>query len=304
MDLHPEDLLECDAVGELTPAERERLQMHLRHCAACRLERRVRDDFQRVADDLNPDVRALVASALGTKRARSHRLRVRARVARLRFGLVAAALFALTGLAAAAAGWPLLRSALRRPDDAVPRAVSTTVGARFEAHGAAGAPTEPVLDTPEPLAIALSSAPPGAPSPGDPARASVSRASPPPLEDASSLFTAANATRRRGEHERAAALYRRLILRYPASVEAHESLAVLGRMLLDDGDAAGALEAFEAYLSRGGALAAEALLGKALALQRLGRPDEERSAWSALVDTYPDSVHADRARARLRDLER
>jgi tetratricopeptide (TPR) repeat protein len=303
MDLHPEDLLECDAAGELGPAERERLEMHLRHCAACRLERRVRDDFQRVDDDFTPDVRALVASALGPERARSHRLRVRSRVARLRFGLVAAALFALTGLAAAAAGWPLLRSALRRPDDSVPRAVSTTVAARFDPHGAAGAPTEPVLDPPEPPAMAISSTPTGAPSPGDPTRAPVSRASPPPLDDVSSLFTAANAARRRGGHEKAAALYRRVIARYPASAEAHESLAVLGRMLLDDGDAAGALESFEAYLSRGGALVAEALLGKALALQRLGRSYEERSAWSALVGAYPDSVHADRARARLRDLE-
>ena len=78
----------------------------------------------------------------------------------------------------------------------------------------------------------------------------------------------------------------------------------LGRMRLEDGDAANALPSFDAYVSRGGALAAEAMLGRALALEQLGRADEERSAWSALIDAYPDSVHARRARMRLAELGR
>jgi len=42
---------------------------------------------------------------------------------------------------------------------------------------------------------------------------------------------------------------------------------------------------------------------RALALQRLGRPADEAAAWSALLGAYPASVHADRARRRLAELE-
>ena len=123
-------------------------------------------------------------------------------------------------------------------------------------------------------------------------------------EDAASLFADGNGARRRGDHDGAAAAYRHLIAQYPRSDEAHESLVGLARMLLDDGDAANALPYFEAYVNRGGVLAAEAMLGKALALERLGRAGEERRAWATLVEAYPDSVHAERARARLAELRR
>ncbi len=123
-------------------------------------------------------------------------------------------------------------------------------------------------------------------------------------DDAAGLFGEANASRRRGEHERAATAYERLIAGYPQSAEARESLESLGRMRLDDGDGAGALQCFDAYLRRGGALIAEAMVGRALALEQLGRIDQERDAWRALVDAFPDSVHADRARTRLAKLGR
>jgi len=45
-------------------------------------------------------------------------------------------------------------------------------------------------------------------------------------------------------------------------------------------------------------------LGRALALQRLGRPDDEARALSSLLDAYPISVHAERARRRLLELGR
>jgi hypothetical protein len=80
---------------------------------------------------------------------------------------------------------------------------------------------------------------------------------------------------------------------------------MFGRMLLDDGDASGALQRFDDALRLGtGALREDVMLGRALALQRLGRVDDEAKAWSSLLATYPSSVHADRARRRLRELGR
>jgi hypothetical protein len=116
------------------------------------------------------------------------------------------------------------------------------------------------------------------------------------------LFARANDARRAGDHARAAHLYRALIEGYPGSSEGHEALPVLGRMLLDDGDAAGALSCFDGYVDLGGVLREEAMLGRALSLQHLGRADEEALAWTRLVRAHPRSVHVERARRRLLEL--
>jgi TolA-binding protein len=115
-------------------------------------------------------------------------------------------------------------------------------------------------------------------------------------------FDQANAARRSGDHRRAAELYQSLVTRYPATAEARASLLALGRMLLDDGDASGGLRSFEQYLSSGGALAEDAMLGRALALSHLRRSSDEAQAWSELVHEYPRSAHAERARRRLLEL--
>jgi hypothetical protein len=300
MDLHPEDLLDRDAAGELGQAERERLDLHLLHCPACRLERRVRDDFRRVADPADLDVRALISNALLPPQIRRRRVPVAARMTRLRFGLVAAALLAFTGLAAAAAGslgavWHRAvdpvepRPSGTQPTAAAPRATAWIADVTMSSPAR--------IDSSSSVVAAPPIAPPRVLAPSSDVSALVD--SP---ESASRLFAAGNRARRQGDHLGAAAAYRHLVARHPASVEAHESLVVLGRMLLDDGDASGALESFDSYATRGGALAAEAMLGKALALRALGRVDEERSAWSALLETYADSVYADRARRRLAEL--
>jgi TolA-binding protein len=52
VDLHPEELLERDARGELSAADASRLEAHLGRCPACRLERQLRADF---ADELASD---------------------------------------------------------------------------------------------------------------------------------------------------------------------------------------------------------------------------------------------------------
>src|SRR6185312_12105453 len=51
--LHPDDLLDKDARGELDAGERARLDAHLAHCTSCRFERLLRDDF---AADLSADM--------------------------------------------------------------------------------------------------------------------------------------------------------------------------------------------------------------------------------------------------------
>jgi tetratricopeptide (TPR) repeat protein len=121
--------------------------------------------------------------------------------------------------------------------------------------------------------------------------------------DASTIFRRANAAREMGDHARAGELYRRLFEDFATSPEARASLAMFGRMLLDDGNASGALRRFDDALRLdGGALREDVMLGRALALRRLGRPDEEARTWSSLLDAYPSSVHAARARGRLLEL--
>ena len=71
-----------------------------------------------------------------------------------------------------------------------------------------------------------------------------------------------------------------------------------------DGQPAEALSMFQAYLdANDSALREEAMVGRARALMRLSRAADERRAWGALLQSYPGSVHAERARARLRELD-
>ena len=119
---------------------------------------------------------------------------------------------------------------------------------------------------------------------------------------ASELFAAANAARREREPAAAVRGYRELLRAHPRSDEAHVARVALGRLLLDRlGDARGALREFDGYLQdpRRLPLREDALIGKALALQRLGRVRDEHSAWKALLAAYPASAYADRARTRV-----
>jgi TolA-binding protein len=119
-------------------------------------------------------------------------------------------------------------------------------------------------------------------------------------ETAASIFDAANEARRKGDYARAVSLDRRLQITYPSSREAHVSYATVGRLLLDRGDAAAALASFDRYQARGGgALDEPVLVGRATALERLGRPDEARMAWATLLSSFPDTPYAEHARMRV-----
>jgi TolA-binding protein len=114
------------------------------------------------------------------------------------------------------------------------------------------------------------------------------------------LFGEANQARRAGDIGRASGLYHLLQDQFPASAEAELSRVTLALLLLDSGDAQGALSGFERYLagaSRG--LEAEALVGRARALGRLGRRDLEAAAWQEVQRKYPRSIYGRQATERL-----
>ena len=121
------------------------------------------------------------------------------------------------------------------------------------------------------------------------------------------MFAEANAERRAGDVAGATKLYQELQRRYPHSREAEVSRVIVGRLSLEGArDPKLALEQFDSALNthdsdRAG-LDEEALFGRASALMRLGHPQEERRAWEQLIQQYPDSIYAERARARLAEL--
>jgi TolA-binding protein len=117
---------------------------------------------------------------------------------------------------------------------------------------------------------------------------------------AAKLFGEANQARRSGDVGRASGLYHLLQDQFPGSPEAELSRVTLALLLLDNGDAQAALSGFERYLagsSRG--LEAEALVGRARALGRLGRRDLEVSAWREVQRKYPRSIYGRQATERL-----
>jgi hypothetical protein len=121
---------------------------------------------------------------------------------------------------------------------------------------------------------------------------------------AAALFSDANSARRRGDHKAAIALYTDLTDKHDAAPEAAAARIALGRMLLDDGDAASALPLFDRYLRDGdGSLREEAMVGRARAFEKLGRNYDELAAWNRLLASYPQSVHKAHAEARLEELK-
>lgn len=155
------------------------------------------------------------------------------------------------------------------------------------------APTLRVMSAPQPPPRAAAVAPSPAPGPR-------AVAAPPAPTSASGLFESANTARRAGDARTALARYDALGEQFPGTREARVAKATAGRLLLDRGDAAGALARFDAYLASGSSeLREEAMAGRATALARLGREDDEARAWGALLAAYPSTPYAAHARARV-----
>jgi len=308
VDLHPEDLLEKDALGSLEAGERARLDAHLAHCVACRMERQLRADF---ADELEAEFPVERAVGLGidalpavSPPGRQSLIVMRGprrRKHRAVWLLVAAALF-VGGAAAAARGlgeraWAGFRGEPTVPVESTPPAVATHVKAhRNPAPVAEVTEPVPVAVSEAAIAAAVTAVPVPAPHPGH----AVAVAAPAAVIGPAELFESASEARRRGDYGRVLDLDRELEEQYATSREAQVSRAIVGRLLLDRGDPGGALAKFDSYLAAGaGDLGEEAMVGRATALDRLGKSDEATRAWSALVAAFPDSPYAARARARL-----
>jgi hypothetical protein len=114
------------------------------------------------------------------------------------------------------------------------------------------------------------------------------------LDDVAALADAARFTGRGPLAQRA---LRSLRERFPGSGRAKSAAFVLGRMLDDSGNPSGALSWYETYLAEapGGALAAEALGRRMVALQRLGRSDEARRSAENYLKRFPKGGYAAQA---------
>lgn len=325
MDLHPEDLLEKEASGPLDAAERARLDAHLARCTPCRLERKLRADFvAELSADLPPHSFGLLAEEAVEhgNSARVSRVSLRAgdgapssarrpstwprrRTAKAAWLLAAAALLVggvATAMGLADGDWPKLMRLVSTPAPA-PADVRPPDPPRAKVRRMPNplperpAPVETVTDTPAPLVPAV---PPRVQAPA-PRPLSISVV--PPVEGPAELLDSANSARRRGEYGQALDVHRDLEARYPTSREAQVSRAIAGRLLLDRGDPARALANFDSYLAAGsGDLREEAMVGRATALDRLGRDDEAARAWRDLLTAFPETPYAPHARARSESL--
>lgn len=133
-----------------------------------------------------------------------------------------------------------------------------------------------------------------------PAATSAAEASATRADPAAALFADANRARRDGNLDRAVGLYRTLQSRYPNSSESELSRALLAQLLLDRGNPEAALAGFDRYLvDDSPALGAEALVGRARALEQLGKSRQAAAAWRQVQSRFPGSVHARLAATRL-----
>jgi len=306
-DLHPEDLIERGEQGRLTAPERARLDEHVRHCLACRVERMARVDFEHEAEalpgraEVGRILAGLLAPTVERRRARSVLSSGLGRT------LLAVALALVTGLGITAVRRPLVSGPARTAASAILAGPLPGRGIRFAEPTPPASAAAPAVD-PDASEDSLR------PRKQDGSRsipAASIHASVGDRPSASTLFEQAATARHAGDHPRAADLYRSLIQAFPESPEADAALILFGRMQLDDGDEADAVVLLDRYLQSIGAkgtkgttrvLEQDALVGRALALERLGRAADASQAWLALLQSYPNSAHADRARIHLATL--
>lgn len=281
---HPDDLLVRARRGDLNPLERERLDAHLHHCAACAFERSVAHDLHAEAPTVDEAwLDRVVTNATEQHLSARPPRHVLSRRPSAWLIAAAVALVAVTAFAAAV----VVPRLGRRPEAPVAQAprtsTPTTTGHAIVRHEAPATPVpSPVVETRAPV-----EAPRG-----------VHATSP----SAAELYRRANDARHARDDREAVRLYGDLIGHHPASREALQARVSLGRLLLDRReDPARAARLFQDYLRRAPGAPDEeaALVGLARAYQSLGRRDAERGAWERLVARHPGSLHAETARGRI-----
>lgn len=300
----PEDLVVLARRGALSAAQQKELERVLERSSTLRIALQAGQDFDGLGSVQPGDEQWINRLVARTMRQKRQALRPWRR--RSVSWLIAAAVM-VTGTAAFALfGSPTVRAwlgvaepvgeAIQEGAPPKAQAPKATRGARrVTTPQGVHAETPPAVDAEE-----LFTAPHGAPA--EPAGRAVTAPSPTPparTATAAGLFAEAGAARRAGKQNQAVRLFQKLQREFPASREATLSHLSLGRLLLSGGNAAGALAQFTAYQRRGGLLTEEALLGQARALGALGRASEERAVWTRLLKSYPSTVYAREARARL-----
>ncbi len=312
IDLHPEEMLDAARRGTLGAAGVEDLRAHLGRCVACRLSLALPEELHAEAGVTSADDALLANMVRGALRGEPRDVgearprRAHAGGAGRRVAIALALLF--VGGSGGAAVWSMGGATFARrfvPEILqLPRHHQEAARARPTAPVAA----RPVAVTPEvelmaptaPPAPTLAPVPP--PAPAHLARLHVPL--PPPRASADELFADANRARRAGDVPLALRRYADLRRAYPGSREELTARVVVGDLLLAEGPTRDALASFDSYLAASptGTLAEEALVGRASALMRLGRRDDERAAWTRLLREHPDSVQGARARRRLAEL--
>ena len=310
-----DDLLARSRQGTLSAVEQRALDAHLAVCPLCGAARAFAALFDAVPDRPRAEDAALVArlaDRVASRRSVSgpHRLKV----------FTAAAVVALVAAAGAAAAWVSVRRQ-QPPSPETGRAprperVGSVVAARAAAPAPASEPSfEAIARGEAGIEAVAAEAPRRAPVPATsrtmaPRRTRASarpEATPGAMQPtAAELFAAANAARRAHDLRGAIDRYLTLEQRFPDSEEALVARVSAGDLLSRVGEREAALQAFDRYLARrpDGALASEALFGRARLLETLGRRADEIDAWRRLLRAFPGSVYEAAARRRLDELRR
>jgi hypothetical protein len=299
LDGHPEELLDRAVQGRVVTRERQALDGHLAVCRACAAHLAVVRSAQRISapgpwDDLlnRRAVERAMKSVQGGRWPGVFSVPLRRR-----WAMVAAAVLIGVGGMASATWWHVHRP----PTDTVRgRALGAARIPRASSRRAVADASQPAADFPADLATQ----PPPALAPASPEKRGASHRAGQMQPSASSLFEEASALRDRNRPDQAVAVFRRLQRLYPTARETRLSFALAGRLLLDGGRPEQALAQFDQHLAQRGEASEEALAGRANALGRMGRGAAESETWRTLLDEYPNTVYAPRAKRRLAELDR
>jgi len=293
-----EDLFARSRRAPLSAVERRALDAHLAVCDLCRAAGAFAAVYDAIPDRAGADDDLLIARLAERVAAGPAAIRPRRRPKAVAIAAGLALLIAAGGAAAwvSVRGFPSRSPESRvapRPESRTPRAAVAT---RRD-------PAPPPAAAAKPVAVekaVIRHAGPG--EHGKSPRTPLAKTAP----TAAELFAEANAARRALDLRGATDLYLALDRRYPESAEAPVALVSAGDLLSRLGEPAAALQAFNRYLDRrpDGALAPEALFGRARAFQQLGRHQDESDAWRRLLRAFPGSVYEAAGRQRLGELSR